>query len=88
MVICIRRSAHLHMAQLMSLPFTISCSSKSRLVLPSWFYLSITGSPASPGQSPEGREMVVVVVVVVVVAAAAAVEKLLLMLTDDFLHVS
>jgi len=27
------------MAQLMPLPLTISCSSKSRLVLPSWFYL-------------------------------------------------
>jgi len=38
---------------------TISCSSKSRLVLPSWFYLSGTGSPRSPGQSPGGRKMVV-----------------------------
>jgi len=28
---------HLHMAQQMPLPLTISCSSKSRLVLPSWF---------------------------------------------------
>jgi len=36
--------ADLHMAQLMLLPLTISCSSKSRLVLPSWFYLSGTGS--------------------------------------------
>jgi len=33
------------MAQLMPLPLTISCSSKSRLVLPSWFYLSGAGSP-------------------------------------------
>jgi len=32
-------------AQLIPLPLTISCSSKSRLVLPSWFYLSSTGSP-------------------------------------------
>jgi len=32
-------------AQRMSLPLTVSCSSKSRLVLPSWFYLSGTGSP-------------------------------------------
>jgi len=30
------RGADLHMAQLMPLPLTISCSSKSRLVLPSW----------------------------------------------------
>jgi len=39
------QGADLHMAQLMPLPLTISCSSKSRLVLPSWFYLSGTGSP-------------------------------------------
>jgi len=35
MVICLGRSADLHMAQLMPLPLTISCSSVSRLVLPS-----------------------------------------------------
>jgi len=34
MVICQGRSADLHMAQLMPLPLTISCSSKSRLALP------------------------------------------------------
>jgi len=34
-VICLRRGADLHMAQLMPLPLTTSCSSKSRLVLPS-----------------------------------------------------
>jgi len=34
----------LHMAQLMRLPLIISCSSKSRLVLPSWSYLSGAGS--------------------------------------------
>jgi len=44
MVICLGRSADLHMAQLMPLPLTVSCSSKSRLVLPSWFYLSDIGS--------------------------------------------
>ena len=38
-VICLGQGADLHMAQLMPLPLTISCSSKSRLVLPSWFYL-------------------------------------------------
>jgi len=30
----------LHMAQMMPLPFTISCSSKSRLVLPFWYWLT------------------------------------------------
>jgi len=42
---CLGRGADLHMAQLMPLAFTISCSSKSRLVLSSWFYLSGTSSP-------------------------------------------
>ena len=37
MVISLGSGADLHMAQLMPLPLTVSCSSKSRLVLPSWF---------------------------------------------------
>jgi len=45
MVMCLGQGADLHMAQLMPLPHTISCSSKSRLVLPSWWYLSGVGSP-------------------------------------------
>jgi len=40
MVICLERGADLHMAQLMSLPLTVSCFSKI-----DWFYLSGTGSP-------------------------------------------
>jgi len=44
-VICLGRGADLHMAQLMPLPLIVSCTSKSRLVLPEWFYLSGTGSP-------------------------------------------
>jgi len=39
------QGADLHMAQLMPLPLTIVCSNKSRLVLPSWYYLSGAGSP-------------------------------------------
>jgi len=39
MVICLARGADLHMAQLMPLPLTVSCSS--------WIYLSGTGSPGS-----------------------------------------
>jgi len=34
------QGADLHMAQLMPLPLTISCSSKPRLVLPFWYWLS------------------------------------------------
>jgi len=40
MVMCLGQGADLHMAQLMPLPLTISCSSKSRLVLPFWFRLT------------------------------------------------
>jgi len=44
-VTCLGQGADLHMAQLMPLPLIISCSSKSRLVITSWFYLSGAGSP-------------------------------------------
>jgi len=44
MVICLERGADLHMTQQILLSITISCSSKSRLVLPSWFYLCGTSS--------------------------------------------
>jgi len=40
MVICLGRGADLHMSQLMALLLTISCSSKSRLVLPFWYRLT------------------------------------------------
>jgi len=43
MVMCLGQGADLHMAKLMPLPLTVSCSSKSRLVLPFWFYLSGAG---------------------------------------------
>jgi len=49
MVMCLGQGADLHMAQLMLLPLTVGCSSKSRLVLPSWLcvvcYPSGAGSP-------------------------------------------
>ena len=40
MVTCLGQGADLQMAQLMPLPFTISCSTKSRLVLPFWCQLT------------------------------------------------
>jgi len=40
MVVCLGQGADLQMAQLMPLPFTVSCSSKSRLVLPYWYRLT------------------------------------------------
>jgi len=39
-VICLELGADLHMAQLMPLPLTVSCFSKSRLVLPFWYRLT------------------------------------------------
>ena len=40
MVVCLERGADLHMAQLMSLPLTVSCFSKIILVLPFWYLLT------------------------------------------------
>jgi len=40
MIICLEQGADLHIAQLMALPLTMSCSSKSRLFLPEWFCFS------------------------------------------------
>jgi len=44
-VICLVRGADLHIAQLMPLPLTISCSRKYRLVLPEWFCFSSASLP-------------------------------------------
>jgi len=43
MVVCLGQDADLHIAQLMQLPPTVSCSSKSRLVL-------VPAHPGSPRQ--------------------------------------
>jgi len=48
MVICLERGADLHMAQLMPVPLTVTCFSKSRLVL-------VPAHLGNPGQSPEGH---------------------------------
>jgi len=40
MVMCLGQGADLYIAQLMPLPLTVSCSSKSRLVLPFWYWLT------------------------------------------------
>ena len=52
MVMCLGQGADLHMAQLMPLPLSISCSSKSRLVLPSWCRLTWV----VPDKIQEGRK--------------------------------
>jgi len=55
MVMCLSQGANLHMAQLMPLPLTISCSSKSRLFSPFWCRLT----RVVPYKNQEGRNMVV-----------------------------
>jgi len=57
--LCLGQGADMHMAQLMSLPFTISCSSKSRLVLPFWYWLTCVVLD----KIQEGRKIVVCVCV-------------------------
>ena len=46
MVICLERGADLHMAQLMSLPLTVYCSSKIQI----GFTFLVPAHPGSPGQ--------------------------------------
>ena len=46
MVICLERDADLHMAQLMPLPLTVSCSSKIQI----GFTFLVPAHPGSPGQ--------------------------------------
>jgi len=46
MVICLERGADLHMAQLMLLPLTISCSSEVQI----GFTFLVPSHPGSPGQ--------------------------------------
>jgi len=50
MVRCLVQGANLHMAQLMPLPLTVSCSSKSRL----GFTFLVPAHLGSPGQNPRG----------------------------------
>jgi len=54
-VMCLGQGVDLHMAQLVPLPLTVSFSSKSRLVLPSWFYLPGAGSPMQSWTKSKGR---------------------------------
>ena len=46
MVICLERDADLHLAQLIPLPLTVSCSSK----IQTGFTFLVPANPGSPGQ--------------------------------------
>ena len=50
-VICLKRGADLHMAQLMSLPLTVSCFSKIQI----GFTFLVPAHPGSPGQGAVKR---------------------------------
>jgi len=51
MVICLERDADLHMAQLMSLPLTVSCFSKIQI----GFTFLVPVHPGSPGKGAVKR---------------------------------
>jgi len=56
-VICLERGADLHMAQLMPLPLTVSCSSKMQIGSTSL----VPADPVSPGQRAVKRVCVCVI---------------------------
>ena len=53
MVICLERGADLHMAQLMPLPLTVSCSIKIQI----GFTFLVPAHPGNPGQRAVKRVM-------------------------------
>jgi len=60
MVICLERGADLHTAQLMPLPFTVSCFGKIQI----GFTFLVPAHPGSPGKSAFKRVFVCVFVAV------------------------
>ena len=57
MVICLERDADLHMAQLMPLPLTFSCSSKIQI----GFTVLVPAHPGSPGKRAVKRVFVLII---------------------------
>jgi len=55
LVICLHRGADLHMAQLMPLPLTVSCSSKSRLFYFPSFTSMVPAHPVVPDKIHKNR---------------------------------
>jgi len=70
---CLGQGADLHMAQLMLLQLSISCSSKSRLVIPSWFYISGASLPGYSWTKSEGHKKIACVCVCVCVSVCVCV---------------
>jgi len=55
--LCVSQGADLHMAQLMPLPLTISCSSKSRLVFPLWYRITRVVSDKIQQQQQQQQQL-------------------------------
>jgi len=71
-VFCLERGAHLHMAQLMPLPLTVSCFSKIQF----GFTFLVSAHPGSPGQTAVKRVCVCVCcVTTVLIIKKATVSK-------------
>ena len=68
MVVCLEQGANLHMAQLMSLPLTVSCFSKIQI----GFTFLVPAYPSSPGKRAFKRVCVCVCVLSVASACAGA----------------
>ena len=82
MVICLELDADLHMAQLMSLPLTVSCFSKNQI----GFTFLVPAHPGSPRKKAVKRVCVCVLVVSMVSRVTVRV-RLLSMLTRVMLKV-
>ena len=61
MVICLERGADMHMAQLMPLPFTVSCFSKIQF----GFTFLVPAHPGSPGKRAIHRVCVFVIILII-----------------------
>jgi len=70
-VICLEQGAHLHMAQLMPLPLTISCFSKIQID----FTFLVPANPGNPGKRAMKRVCVCVCVAEAQTQLASAMEK-------------
>ena len=78
MVICLERGADLHMAQLMPLPFTVSCFSKIQI----GFAFLVLAHPGSPGQRAVKRVCVCVCVIEIITKLSY---NLMVCLVDKFI---
>jgi len=77
-VICLEQGADLHMAQLMPLPFTVSCFSKIQI----GFNFLVPAHPGSPGQRAVKRVCVCIYVSIAGVTSHAIRDRIVLPTTQ------